>query len=282
MTGPGVKRLVTPEEPEGLVSLLTGLLPMGFTQYTIVDTTAKKTSRTETRRILSDPRYSYNLSITMAARVADPIAYLDDFSSDALIFDAFYSELIEDVANALADCPPDDLRDAQQRISSWAASIRKSQPYHKGVQILQFNIALEYGEKLAKYIETLERMRIYRNEGEEFLIFEPGNDKLIEDLRNARAHARDSRHEDVKRALETMRDFHETTGEDMHKIVKGSRAYDGLAGLMPPPPTPRAQNELLTSSSATRPSPEGTLPKFSQSESSGRRNGGRVGGNGVG
>lgn len=289
LTGPGVKRLISADEPLELMHLLTGLLTRGFTHYSVVDTTAKQTSRSETKRISSDPRYTYKLNIVMAARVADPVAYLDDFSPNASIFDAFYSELIEDVSNALADCHPDNMREAQQRISSWAASIRKSQPYHKGVQIQLFNISLEYGDELAQRIRIFDQMDMHEKFGDKFFIFGGAEDptsrdkysRLIGDLRDHEEHLRDSKHKEFSRGLEAAKAFHDVTGEDMHKIVQALRAYDSIGGLMKPPSPPTrsvstmlpSTDRKLQSSSAS----EEPLPKFSRFQGDGS---GKVDGSG--
>lgn len=52
LTGPGNSRIVRPEDPIDLISLLTA----GFRHYYVVDTTAKQAKRKENRRMATDPR----------------------------------------------------------------------------------------------------------------------------------------------------------------------------------------------------------------------------------
>jgi hypothetical protein len=259
LTGPRNKRLVSATEPVELTRLLTGLLTGGFTHYTVVDTTAKQTTRTESRRMASDPRYSFNLIIAMAARVSDPVAYLDDFSPSASIFDSFYSELIEDVSSALADCRPDDMREAQQQISAYATSIRRDQPYHRGVQILQFNVTLEYGKELARRIQALDRMDMHDKYGDKFLAFEGTvdadlknpNDELMRKLHDIERYDRDSKHEEFSRGLDALKKVHDVTGEEISKLVRSSRIHDSLGRLI----EPAHQRERPASAPLISPSP---------------------------
>lgn len=269
LTGPGVKRLVTADQPLELAALLTGLLVGGYTHYTVIDTTAKQTTRSESKRMTSDPRYTFNLTIAMSARIIDPIAYLDDFGPNASIFDAFYSELIEDLSNTLSDCQPHDMREAQRLITSYAATIRKSQPYHKGVQILQFNVTLEYGDEIAQRIHTLDQLDLYERYGDEYLAVEGAlnptvkarNDEMTKKLREIEVHRRESKHEEFDKGLEAIKKFQEVTGEDIRKIVEKAKVYDTLGNLIAPPRHPEsASGALLIASGQSRNAPNSIAP----------------------
>jgi len=227
LSGPGVTRVVSPNEPIDLSELLL----RGYTYYHVVDTSAKRAQRSERRRVAGNPQYTFDLTIDMSASVHDPVAFLQDFGGKASIFDAFYADIMEDVSSALADCHPEDMRQAQADIASLCAEVTKNQPYHRGVRILQFNVRLDYGPELLKEIETFDGLAKDNKLGEEFWIMrehvDPGKaesyQRLRENLNKARKDRFETKQEQTRKSLETLKEVASVTGEEMFELVKQAR-----------------------------------------------------------
>lgn len=227
LSGPGAPRVVSPTDPIDFMELLL----YGYTYYHVVDTSAKRTQRKENRRVATNPQYTFDLIIDMSASIHDPVLFLRDFGSKASIFDAFYADLMQDISGDLADCHPEDMRQAQATIAAVCANITKTQPYHRGVRILQFNVRVEYGPELLKEIETFDRLAKDAKFGEEMWIMREHTDpanaasyaKLRTTLRDARKERFQTTQEQTRQSLSTLGEIAKVTGEEMFELVKQAR-----------------------------------------------------------
>ena len=262
LSGPRGYQLVTPTEPSQLMSLLGALIGKGFTHYTLIDTTAKTATRIETRQT-SDVRFHYTLTITMGAQVVDPVQYLQDFSPDVSIFDAFYPELIEDIALELSTCKPEDLADAQRDMRDYATRIKRDQPQPRGVRIQLFAVRLEYGPELALRVQALDRLVMFNKFGESYFAAESAadpareqrNTEVIRKFRDSQMHDDARRINVVSKGLDLLERTSELTGESIAKLAKEAGLQRALQGVFPT--TPAAKRVTSVSVSEITHDPEG-------------------------
>jgi hypothetical protein len=255
---------VTAAEPAQFIPLMTALLGRGYTHYTLVDTTSKNATRTETRQT-NDARFNYKLTITMGAQVEDPIAYLHDFNPDASIFDAFYPELVEGIALELSACEPQGLSAAQKDMTAYAEDIKQRQPQHRGVRIQLFAVRLDYGDELALRIRTLDRLAMFNKFGESYFAAEAAadpsreqlNTEVIRKFRETRTHEENHRLEMIGRGLDLLERTSELTGESVAKLIRESGLQTALKDMFPPAPQVRRVTKVSVSEIIYDPNEDG-------------------------
>jgi len=242
LTGSRGTRVVSESEPVDLPTLLTSLLTLGYRTYTVVDKTARMIDLQSDRMIRGDPRYTYVLTVSVTARVEDPAAYLKEFSPAASIFEAFRGELIEDIWLELNQRFPWDIGNAAAMLQEYAATIKKTQPYHKGIRIMQVLPTLTYGPGTAQHLKTLGYMENYQKYGDEYLDAEsavnpetsPRNEKFQERRRESGERGTDRKFTEFERALELARKYADASGEDIYKVVGELGLAKQLAAVVQP------------------------------------------------
>jgi hypothetical protein len=246
-------RVVGPNEPIDLLSLLTE----GYRTYATIDTTARSTVRREKCR-MADPRYSFEMVVSLAARVADPATYLQTMGSSASLFDAFYPEVAGALAMACSQFEPPELNEAQSELSALSQDIKRQRPFYKGVEIMQFDATIEYDAQLKKMIGALDTMASVNKFGEEILIYTAETEeqlahntrKLAEiDGIQRRRHA--NKHAEINAALDTTKRLVNEFGQEPGPLLEHAKVREALGRIIELP-APRADPGVLRLTSSRR------------------------------